>query len=218
VAQISGSPHSQAERLRDFEAGYRAQMAKRLSLDVTGFSAHYHNLTTVDAEAPYFTSDPAPPHLVLPSVFANSAAAHTYGIEFFANWNAASWWRISPGYSALHLNISAAPGAQSLNLEERADNSPENQAQVRSLIDLPRNFEWDTTAFYVGRLRDGGDGPVPAYVRLDTRLGWRPKPSLEFSIAGQNLLTPLHAEFHNAYEVRRSLVERSVFGGITWHF
>jgi len=40
----------------------------------------------------------------------------------------------------------------------------------------------------------------------------------EFSVVGQNLLTPLHAEFHNAYEVRRTLVERSIFGKFTWRF
>jgi hypothetical protein len=42
--------------------------------------------------------------------------------------------------------------------------------------------------------------------------------SIELSVVGQNLLTPLHAEFHNAFEVRRTLVERSVFGKITWRF
>jgi hypothetical protein len=47
---------------------------------------------------------------------------------------------------------------------------------------------------------------------------WRLGKSTEFSVVGQNLLTPLHAEFHNAYEVRRTLVERSVFGKITWRF
>jgi len=53
---------------------------------------------------------------------------------------------------------------------------------------------------------------------FDTRFGWTPKPRLELSVAGQNLLTPLHAEFHNAYELRRTLIERSIYGKITWRF
>jgi iron complex outermembrane receptor protein len=53
---------------------------------------------------------------------------------------------------------------------------------------------------------------------VDSRLAWRVSKSIELSVVGQNLLTPLHAEFHNAFEVRRTLVERSVFGKITWRF
>jgi hypothetical protein len=41
---------------------------------------------------------------------------------------------------------------------------------------------------------------------------------IEGAVVGQNLLSPLHAEFHNAYEVRRTLVERSVFGKVVWRF
>jgi len=37
-------------------------------------------------------------------------------------------------------------------------------------------------------------------------------------VVGQNLLTPRHAELHNASELRRTLVERSIFAKITWRF
>jgi hypothetical protein len=70
----------------------------------------------------------------------------------------------------------------------------------------------------VGSLREGGDGPVPAYTRFDTRLAWQLRESVAVSIDGQNLLRPSHAEFHNAYEVRRTLVQRSIFTTITWRF
>ena len=70
--------------------------------------------------------------------------------------------------------------------------SPKQQAQLRSTLDLPHRLEWDTSAYFVGALRHG---PVPSYTRLDTRLGWRVGESIEFSVAGQNLLTPRHFEF-----------------------
>jgi hypothetical protein len=53
---------------------------------------------------------------------------------------------------------------------------------------------------------------------VDTRLAWRVGEFTELSVVGQNLLTPRHAEFHNEYEVQRTLVERSAFGKIAWHF
>ena len=218
VAQYSGSTKSQAERFRDFEIGYRAQATKQFSVDVTAFAGFYRNLETLDPGEPYFTTDQGPPHLVLPSFFGNTASAHTSGAEIFANWNATSRWRISTGYSAIHLNLILDPGSQDAHQTELADNTPENQVQVRSQVNLTRNLEWDSAAYYVGHLRDGGNGPVPAYTRVDTRLGWRIGRSIELSLAGQNLLAPRHAEFHDAYEVNRTLVERSVLGKITLRF
>jgi len=218
VAQYSGSTKSQAERFRDFEIGYRAQATKQFSVDVTAFAGFYHNLQTLDPGEPYFTTDQGPPHLVLPSFFGNTASAHTSGAEIFANWSATSRWRISAGYSAIHLNLILDPGSQDTHQTELADNTPENQVQVRSQVNLTRNLEWDSAAYYVGHLRDGGNGPVPAYTRVDTRLGWRIGRSIELSLAGQNLLAPRHAEFHDAYEVNHTLVERSVLGKITLRF
>jgi iron complex outermembrane receptor protein len=36
---------------------------------------------------------------------------------------------------------------------------------------------------------------VPSYLAMDLRWGWRPRPDLEVSIVGQNLLGPPHGEF-----------------------
>jgi hypothetical protein len=83
---------------------------------------------------------------------------------------------------------------------------------------LPKNIDWDISVDHVGRSWDGGDGAAPAYNRVDTRLAWRIGEFTEISVVGQSLLTRLHAEFHNAYEVRHTLVERRVFGKITWRF
>ena len=110
------------------------------------------------------------------------------------------------------------PGSQDANELERAANTPENQSQLRSFVNLAHNLEWDSALYFVGRLRDGGNGPVPAYTRIDTRLGWQIRKSIDLSLVGQNLLTPRHVEFHDAYEVNHTLMERSVFGKVTWHF
>jgi hypothetical protein len=53
-----------------------------------------------------------------------------------------------------------------------------------SNITMPRR---DSATDYVGSLR-----------RLDTHVRWTRKPRLELSVAGKNLLIPVHAEFHDA--------------------
>ena len=60
-------------------------------------------------------------------------------------------------------------------------------------------------------------GRVPGYRELDLRLGWRPTPRLELSLAGRNLLHPHHPEygFPDPAQVQ---IERSVHGKIAWQF
>ena len=205
----------EAERLLDFEAGYRTQATKRLSLDFTAFRSHYRGLPTQEPDTPYFTSDPAPPHLVLPYYFRNLAYANNYGGEVFASWNVTSRWQLSPGFSFLQMKIGLDPSSRDTSTQASVGYSPKHQAQLRSTLDLPHRLEWDTSAYFVGALRYG---PVPSYTRLDTRLGWRVGESLEFSVAGQNLLTPRRFEFGDGIQVHVTQVERSIVGKVTWRF
>jgi iron complex outermembrane receptor protein len=212
VVRVLGNPNLKAEELRDLEAGYRAQVKKRVSLDVTAFAGLYRNLESLAAQAPYFATQQGVPYLVLPELFVNGPRARTYGAEFFANWNLTDHWRISPGYSYFHMNVEG----DSSSLATPPGVSPNHQFQVRSLLDLPHHLEWDNTLGYVSKLAVGN---VPAYARVDSRLGWRVGEFVELSIVGQNLLTPRHAEFSDTlYPLNRTLVERSVFAKVTWRF
>jgi iron complex outermembrane receptor protein len=212
VAQVQGNPDSQTQQLYDYEAGYRVQVSKQFSLDVAAFSGSYRHMAGAVPGAAYFTVDEGPPHVVLPLIFEYGADAQTYGAEAFGTWTVTRRWRISPSLSAIHLN------GNNTYLVEDEDNTPEIQTQIRSSLDLTRRLDWDVAVWHIGRLRDGGDGAVPAYNRVDTRFAWRLGEFTEVSVVGQNLLTRLHAEFHDDFGLQRTLVERSVFGKIAWHF
>ncbi len=212
VIQVLGNPDSQSQQLYNYEAGYRAQVTKRFSFDAAAFSSSYRNMAGAVAGTAYFTVDEGPPHVVIPLIFRYGANAQTYGAEAFGTWTVTRRWKISPSISAIHLT------GNNTYLVQDEDNTPQIQTQIRSSLDLTSRLDWDVAFWHIGRLRDGGDGAVPAYNRVDTRLAWRVGEFTELSIVGQNLLTPLHAEFHNDYEVERTLVARSVFGKITWHF
>lgn len=208
VVTTFGNPAIQAERLQNFEIGYRGQLDKRMSLDLAIFSGFYDDLQTPAAQAPYFTASSGSPYLVLPFVLQNDGRAQSYGAELFLNWNATKRWRVSPGYSTVHIDPNA-------NATPLAANTPKHQFQFRSFLNLRRNLEWDHTLAYVSGLRDGG---IPAYVRLDSRFGWRIAESVELSVTGQNLLRPRHAEFPDEYGLHHTEIERSVFGKIVWRF
>lgn len=211
IIRPAGNPNIKAEDLRDLEGGYRALATKRLSLDVTGFAGFYGHLETAASLAPDPIFQQGVPYLIFPQLLVNGPSARTYGAEFFANLNLTGRWRISPGYSYFHINVN---GDSPLNTPPGA--SPNHQFQVRSLLDLPHRLEWDNTVGYVSKLLVGN---IPAYARVDSRVGWRVGEFLEFSLVGQNLLTPRHAEFSSGfYTTNYTLVERSVFLKMTWRF
>ena len=56
---------------------------------------------------------------------------------------------------------------------------------------------------------------VNAYGTADVRFGWHPLPSWEFSVVGQNLLQPHHAEFGSDVDTIVG-IKRSVYARITW--
>ena len=210
-----GNPAMAAERVFDYELGYRTQVSKKVSLDITGFFSHYDDLRTMEPDGTYFAMSPAPPHLVFLNTWRNLAHAEDYGVEFSGTWNVTSWWRLSPGFSFLQMKILRDASSQDSTVEASAGDNPKHQAQLRSIINLPHHLEWDVSAYYVGAL---AIGPVPAYTRLDTRLGWRFGEHTDVSIAGQNLLAPHHLEFADGLQVLPTQVERSFVARMTWGF
>ncbi len=214
LATLSGNPDLQAENLYDYEAGYRAQIHPRLSLDFTGFLSYYRQLETTEPQTPYFAADPG--YLVVPLVFGNLARARDYGVELFATWDVTGRWKISPGYSLLRMTVKRDASSQDSAIEQIPGDSPQHQFQIRSLLNLRRNVEWDSSLMYVSALSHLA---IPSYVRLDSRLGWRLGEFIEISLVGQNLLTPRHLEFFDASgTILHTEVERSIFGKITWRF
>jgi iron complex outermembrane receptor protein len=84
---------------------------------------------------------------------------------------------------------------------------------LRSSLDLPHQMEFDVTARYVSELPLPN---VPSYVAVDMRWGWQPRPGVDISITGQNLLGPPHGEFTAA--ATRTAFSRGVFAELLWRF
>ena len=94
--------------------------------------------------------------------------------------------------------------------------NPTQQAQLRSQVNLPRHWQWTTSAYFVGRLPAA---KIPSYTRLDTNLAWQPSDKVSLGLVGQNLLQNLHQEFFGPdVTVFPSLVRRSAYARLTWRF
>ena len=123
---------------------------------------------------------------------------------------------MSGSYTLFQIHLRPDPTSLDFtSAREEQGSSPHHQFQIHSQLDLSHNLEFDTALYYVGRV----PGPqIPAYTRVDARLGWRPGETLEFSAVLQNLLDPRHQEFGSADFVTATLVRRSAYGKATWSF
>jgi iron complex outermembrane receptor protein len=190
------------------------QATERLFLDVAGFYNEYDHLRTLEPGMPNLAVLPP----VFPLIGDNKMKGETYGVECTADWNALDWWRLTAGYTYLEMELHLYDDSMDpTNSESGAGESPENQFFLRSHIDLPKNFEFDPTLRYVDSLPSFD---VDNYVTLDVRLGWKATKSLEFSIAGRNLLDNQHLEYRSTafIDTEATEIPRSVYGKVTWRF
>jgi iron complex outermembrane recepter protein len=211
-----GSPNFKSEELLAYELGYRVEPVKQLSFDVAAFYNVYDRLRNYVQGVSQLEIDPAPPHLLIPLMIENSQRGETYGAELLAEWRVTDDWKLIASYTWLQMHVGPDVLGQSNN-----NDSPQNEFQLRSSLSLPHNVELDGAVYYVDQVAPIlglSEKQVPAYVRLDLGVTWRPIRSLEIGIWGQNLADNRHAEFTNYKTSLISEVPRSVLGRVTWRF
>ena len=217
VVSLFGNPKYENEELLAVESGYRRRVASTLSIDAAAFFNQYNQLVTVEPLAPFAEFDPMPPHIVIPTRFGNLLYGETHGVEAYANWKPANWWTLSPGYAYFTSHMhTRADSLDTATVPGTNGGSPNHELQLRSSVKLPHGLEWNTSAYFVGRLYAQ---QVPSYTRLDANLIWQANERFSISIAGQNLLKDHHLEYNgpNA-SLQSSQVKRSAYVKLMWQF
>lgn len=210
VVTLNGSSTFKSEELLAYEIGYRTQPADWLSFDLTAFFNDYKRLRSAMAGL----STTVTGTTTLPLRIGNDLEGETFGVEVFGTIKLAEWWRGFLGYSWLGMNLKAMPRLLPVPTQEYNE-GPQHQFSVRWHMDLPHHVEFDPCLYYVSRI---SQRRVPAYVRLDLRLGWRPLEWFEVSIKAENLLQEKHAEFGDDLGLQASRVPRSFFGEVRFYF
>jgi len=195
----------ESEKVRAYELGWRSQLAGNISSSLALFYNQYDDLRSVE---------PGTGFLNTPSTFSNGVEGHTKGIELSATYGIADFWQLRGGYTYVRKYLRVKPDSRDLNNASAESNDPDHQALLQSMLSLPGNIDFDGVLRYVDTLPQPH---VDSYIELDVRLAWRPVPTLEFSLAGQNLLADRHPEFVPSSPSSREL-ERGFYGKIAWHY
>lgn len=198
---IGGGPDFQAEVARVAELGYRAQPLASFSYSATAFFGDYDRLRTLEP-------NPRGPG----AVFSNLASGRVRGIESWCTWQASPHWRLAAGFVAQHVGTTLAPVSKDASgTSGLATSDPSNYWSLRSSWDFSERHSLDLRVRQNGKL----DRPaVPAYTSVGVNYVWRPAPSVELSIQGENLTDQSHAEFGSA--PGRAVYERKLGARLTW--
>jgi iron complex outermembrane receptor protein len=139
--------------------------------------------------------------------------AETYGFEGVVNWRAAENLQLSANYSFLDMDLEGPPQEEAFDAEAPEGRSPRHQASLRGQWDAGERLALDGIVFFVDELPDYD---VDSYLRVDARIGWRLTDEVELELVGQNLFDEFHREFTAPGDVNATVIERSVFGRLTW--
>jgi iron complex outermembrane recepter protein len=217
IVAAFGTRNQVSEVLNAYEIGYRAQPHRKLSLDVASFYNVYGRLTSFEPGVPFFETDPLPAHLVVPTYYANLMRGETYGLEAAINLDVNRRWKLHGSYSFLRVQLHRdGPSLDTISEIAAEGDSPRHQFQLHSSLSLSRTLDLDTALYYVSNL---SSQRVPAYTRIDSRLGWHLRENLEVSAGVQNLLDNRHPEFNGIdIQVVPGQVRRGFYGKMVWRF
>ncbi len=216
VQFVVGNPNSKAEWLTAYEVGYRTSIGNATRIDLASYYNRYTGLRSIQIGEPSLrTNAKAAPFIYIPLMFANGIDATTAGGEALVTYAPQSFWKVTGSYTLFSIDTRLSDPLSPQEFEGAG--TPRHQGQVRASASLPHAIDLDATLFAVAAIPEL---TVPAWSRLDTRIAWQPRPSIELSLTLQNLLNRRHREFGGATSIvyQFSDIPRTAYGGLTWRF
>lgn len=206
-----------SEELIAYEAGYRALLSERFSLDTAVFYNDYDRLIVADRGTPFLEISGASPHLVVPLELKNRGKGFNAGFELAADWRPVADWRLRLAYSHSYSNM--RQGVDTVYQLGKHD-----QLAVSAAWNLRDNLELDmgwryVNGFEIATFSALGAVKIDPRHSLDLGLRWRPRKDLELSVVATDVLDESRLEFvHEALSAVPTAIERSLYGQVKWSF
>lgn len=207
TGQAYGNPSTLSPSpLTDYEAGWIGRFLDRaLEAQFTGYYMYIQDHVNLDA------ADVTNGTSVTALTYDNTNTVELRGME------ASLKWRFAPGRS-VYANYTRETVTDQDHHSLYINTTPKNKVNLGFDVALPQHLRLSANAGYKDAyLADSNTGTsqdvIPAYWRMDARLGWRPVPKLELFVAGQNLLAATRREYIDGL-----VVPRMIEGGLTLRY
>ena len=208
---VEGNEDLDSEKLIAYEAGWRSQITKTFSLDLSMFYNDYDKLRGRVSQGLDTTVSPP----VSSNRYENELEGTAHGIEIASTWNISDTFRLRTNYSYLKLKVTSDSGPSDPDIEEIENESPEHQLFFISDIEINKNTDLNFAIKYISEI-----GSIPAYTNMNANISWRINKKLTWNVAGYNLFDSQHPEFtsQGGSSSPPSEIERSLFSGVRWDF
>lgn len=186
------------ESLDAFEIGYRRTFDDdRGSFSLNGFHYRYDDIFArigVGATPELFV---ARPFLNVQGTYDNLLEGEASGFEAFFDWRLNTRVEASVSYShqtdsfnsLVDTNDPSVQSSIQFSIDEFDNSTPRNMATLNLSTVFTNNWDLNTGLRYSDSY-EFAKGLQPAIFQMDTRLSWRPREDLDFSLVGRNLLDP----------------------------
>ncbi len=215
--RILGNREIESETIASYEAGYRGRLGENIFLDFTVYYNEYKDLVAGDQIAPpQVEQSLSGVTVVFPFLLNNAMDGETYGAEMSCGWSITDWWRLTGGLTWFEFNSLNVGNSQESRMGFREDENADYFVSLVSYMDLPENFEINTTLYSVDALK-GLD--IDSRVRLDLNVGWHPTESLTVMLGARNLFNDDNQEFSDTMDgIQASNIPQTFYTKISFTF
>ena len=205
-----GNSALNSEDMIAYEIGYRVQPVEHAYFDITAYYHDFENLVTTE-RGDFFPE----PEITSYLTFDNKSFGEVTGVEISANWEVTPTWRLMGSYGLVNMDLHVDDDSADVLEEPLEGDSPRNTASLRSYWNVTDHVSVNKVIYFVDNLVTAD---IPAYVRFDMNVAWKPWEDMEIGMVGQNLFDGEHREFSEPLFASSTEVPRSIFGYVAWHF
>jgi iron complex outermembrane recepter protein len=229
VLLAQGASDVKSEEVIAFELGFKHKLSDTMSLDIAAFHNEYDHMRTLrlvnlqcapsGLPAPgCLAVQPSTTHLLLSSAAGSGGSGWGRGAEVSLDWTPSRLLRVQAAYSYVKSRTQG-PDEPNEIATDRDSGTPANQWNLGAFWYLQRGLDLGLTLRGAGAVSPAEGVRVPAYTELDARVAWRPRPNIELSVSGRNLLHDSHPEYTSeVLDVALTALQRSIFAQVSLQF
>jgi iron complex outermembrane receptor protein len=195
---LYGNPNLVSTDMVAAETGYRMEINKRTTADVSIFQDAYTHLRSI-AQGAGIPGDP----YIIPVRETDIGSATVRGLEFSTKFQASSKLRFDFGYTYEYSDQKPGDFA-----------TPKHAIQELGTYTLSDKLSFDQAIYFNGGSSDGN----ASYTRMDVQLRYKPTKSCELSIGGRNLGQGNYTQLGAGNLASGGLVQPALYGQLTLKF
>lgn len=185
------------------EAGYRAKVSDKMTVDASIYHNSYQNLTGIAQGTPGYTTTPFG-HIVVPINIIAAGNGFTNGLEISSRIQVAKDWKLDLGYAYAIADQDAGTTAFA---------TPRHEIKALSTYTASKKLSFDQGIYF-----SAGEGTMPGYTKVDLQVRYKATEGCELTVGGRNLGQGNYSQVASSTFQTANLIQPELYAKIAWKF